>query len=159
MYLNYFVDKHKCNFDILIWNKVNAPPTFNNKYLTDKEYCLYFRKGGYCNPANYEDAKTVWYLPINIKDKNKWGHPTIKPLHIIETLIKNSTREGDTVLDTFVGSGTTLVACKNLNRNGIGFELDEDFYKIAYNRLNEGNFLELSVQTTVESKTGNKKLF
>lgn len=44
-------------------------PTYNNKYLTDKEYCLYFRKGGYCNPQNYYDAKTVWELPINIKDK------------------------------------------------------------------------------------------
>lgn len=46
MYLDFFVNKHKCNFDILIWNKTNATPLFCNKYLTDKEYCLYFRRGG-----------------------------------------------------------------------------------------------------------------
>ena len=43
MYLDFFVNKHKCSFDILIWVKTNAMPLFNNKYLTDKEYCLYFR--------------------------------------------------------------------------------------------------------------------
>lgn len=46
MYLDFFVSKNKCSFDILIWNKTNAMPLFNNKYLTDKEYCLYFRRGG-----------------------------------------------------------------------------------------------------------------
>ncbi len=46
MYLDYFVKKHKCNFDFLVWAKTNAIPAFSNKYLTDKEYCLYFRRGG-----------------------------------------------------------------------------------------------------------------
>lgn len=46
MYLDYFVKERGLSFDILIWAKTNAPPTFNNKYLTDKEYCLYFRGGG-----------------------------------------------------------------------------------------------------------------
>ena len=82
-YINYFVINRKCKMDILIWNKTNAMPLFNNKYLTDKEYCLYFRKGGYCQPNNYEDAKTVFYSPINIKDKTKWKHPTIKPEELI----------------------------------------------------------------------------
>lgn len=45
-YLDFFVTKNNCNFDILCWQKDNAMPTFNNKYLTDKEYCLYFRRGG-----------------------------------------------------------------------------------------------------------------
>ena len=45
-YLEYFVTRLGCKFDILIWNKTNATPLFNNKYLTDKEYCLYFRRGG-----------------------------------------------------------------------------------------------------------------
>ena len=46
MYLDFFVRKHGCNFDILVWVKTNAVPTFSNKYLVDKEYCLYFRRGG-----------------------------------------------------------------------------------------------------------------
>jgi site-specific DNA-methyltransferase (adenine-specific) len=60
MYFDYFIKKENCNFDVLIWNKTNAMPLFNNKYLTDKEYCLYFRKSGYCNPKNYENAKTIF---------------------------------------------------------------------------------------------------
>lgn len=137
LYLDYFVTQKKCSFDILIWNKNNATPLFNNKYLTDKEYCLYFRKRGYCQPANYNEAKTVFYQPINIKDKRKYNHPTIKPLNIIETIIRNSSKEGQTILDPFMGSGTTGVACINENRNFIGYELNEEYFNIAQNRLRE----------------------
>lgn len=135
-YLDIFAKGYGCSFDILIWQKTNATPLFCNKYLTDKEYCLYFRKGGYCQPQNYEDAKTIFNLPINIKDKDKFLHPTCKPLNIIETLIKNSSKEGDIILDTFLGSGTTAVACKNTNRNFIGFEINKKWYDIANDRLN-----------------------
>lgn len=123
--------------DILVWNKTNAMPLFNNKYMTDKEYCLYFRKGGYCNPQCYEDAKTVFYLPINSKDKKKWIHPTIKPLSIIRTLIRNSSKEGDLVLDCFLGSGTTAVASILEKRNYIGIELNKKYYDISIQRINE----------------------
>lgn len=136
-YLDFFVNKYSCNFDILIWNKTNACPLFNNKYLTDKEYCLYFRKGGYCNPMSYELAKTVFYQPLNVKDKKIWEHPTIKPLNIIETLIENSSKEGDTVFDPFMDSGTTGVACKLHNRNFIGVEIDKRFYDLAQLRIND----------------------
>lgn len=135
MYIDYFVNKLGCVFDIIIWNKINAMPLFNNKYLTDKEYCLYFRKGGYCNPQSYDKAKTVYYQPINIKDKRQYGHPTIKPLNIITNLIENSSNENDIVLDPFMGSGTTGVACKNLNRNFIGIELDKNYFEIAKKRI------------------------
>lgn len=137
MYIDYFVNKKKYSFDILCWVKTNAMPLFNNKYLTDKEYCLYFKKGGYCQPQNYNDAKTIFNQPINIKDKNKYNHPTIKPLNIIKTLIKNSSKEGDVVLDCFMGSGTTGVACYSLNRNFIGMELDSKYFEIAKSRIKE----------------------
>ena len=134
-YIKYFVLERKCKMDILIWNKTNAMPLFNNKYLTDKEYCLYFRKGGYCNPSNYEDAKTVFYYPINMKDKKKWKHPTIKPEIIIRRLIRNSSKENDIVLDCFIGSGTTAVCCIKENRNYIGFEINKEFYKTCLKRI------------------------
>ena len=136
-YINFFVNNFKCKLDILIWNKTNALPLFNNKYLTDKEYCLYFRKGGYCNPRNYEDAKTVFYYPINIKDKKKWHHPTIKPEELIRKIIRNSSKENDVVLDCFMGSGTTAICCIKENRNYIGFEINKDFYDISLKRINE----------------------
>lgn len=136
-YLLFFVVENKCSFDILCWQKENAMPTFNNKYLTDKEYCLYFRKGGFCNPQRYEDAKTIFIEPINIKDKNLFGHPTIKPLNIFEKLIKNSTMENDLVLDCFSGSGTTAIACHNLKRNFICIEKDKEYYEASVKRLEE----------------------
>jgi site-specific DNA-methyltransferase (adenine-specific) len=137
MYLTYFVIRHKCSFDILIWHKHNATPLFCNKYLTDKEYCLYFRKGGYCNPQSYEDAKTIFEQPINIKDKNFFEHPTCKPLNIIKTLIQNSSKENDIVLDPFMGSGTTAVACEETGRQYIGFEIEPKWVKVANDRLNK----------------------
>jgi DNA modification methylase len=64
-------------------------------------------------------------------------HPTQKPVALMEYLIKTYTNEGDTVLDNCMGSGTTGVACKNLNRNFIGIELDSEYFKIAEKRINE----------------------
>jgi site-specific DNA-methyltransferase (adenine-specific) len=64
-------------------------------------------------------------------------HPTPKPVALLEYLIKTYTVEGETVLDPTMGSGSTGVACKNLNRNFIGFELDEKYFEIAKKRINE----------------------
>lgn len=63
IYLDFFVNKYKCSFDILVWNKTNPSPLFHNKYMTDKEYCLFFRKNVPLHPASYDSAKTVYYLP------------------------------------------------------------------------------------------------
>lgn len=87
-------------------------------------------------PKNYESAKTVYYQPINIKDKTLYMHPTIKPLNIIENLIENSSRENEVILDPFMGSGTTGVACKLHKRSFIGFELEKQFFEIAEKRIN-----------------------
>ena len=135
-YIDFYVNKHKCLFDILIWYKTNAIPLFSNKYMTDKEYCLYFRKNGYCNPKTYEDGKTIMFDSINVNDKKNYLHPTIKPLEMIKKLIRNSSKENDIVADFFLGSGTTCVAAKELGRRYIGFEIDEQYYKIAKDRMN-----------------------
>ena len=64
-------------------------------------------------------------------------HPTQKPVPLMEYLIKTYTNEGETVLDNCMGSGTTGVACKNLNRNFIGMELDDKYFEIAKQRISE----------------------
>jgi len=69
--------------------------------------------------------------------KTKNNHPTVKPIALMEYLIKMVTPKGGIVLDPFAGSGTTGVACKNLNRNFIGIELDPEYFKIAEKRINE----------------------
>lgn len=150
-YFHVYVDKYKCKFDILTWHKSNAMPTFKGKYLTDTEYILYFRNKGSCNPKCYEDAKTWWIKDINIKDKNKWGHPTIKPLDIVRTLIRNSSNDGELVFDGFLGSGTTRVACHFENRNFIGCELDEKFFA-----LQEKRFAEETSGMYIDAKNNSK---
>lgn len=137
-YLDFYVTKYKCKFDIICWHKVNALPTYANKYLTDTEYLLYFHNGkGKCFPQNYEDAKTYYITMINHKDKKKWDHPTIKPLDITMKVIRNSSKEGELVLDPFMGSGTTGLACKILGRKFIGIEIAEDYFKMAEDRIFE----------------------
>ena len=98
---------------------------------------VYFRKNGYCQPKNYEDAKTVYYSTINIKDKKLYGHPTIKPVELIRKIIRNSSKENDLVLDCFLGSGTTAVASILENRNYIGYEINKKYYEIAKKRISD----------------------
>lgn len=77
---------------------------------------------------------------MNNLTKDKSGfHPTQKPIELCEYLIKTYTNENETVLDFTMGSGTTGVACKNLNRNFIGIELDEGYFNIAKERINGSN--------------------
>ena len=134
-YLKYFIEIRKCSFEILLWLKNDPVPLCGGNYLIDKEFCLYFRDGIKLN-TNYESAKTWWISNKNKKDKEKFLHPTIKPLNIIKTLIKNSSNENDIVLDCFSGSGTTCVAAKELNRQYIGIEIDPEYHKISIDRLN-----------------------
>lgn len=135
MYIDYFVTRLGCSFDLIKWVKTNPPPTFNNKYLSDTEYCFYARKKGYCNPDNYKNASTLYHAPINIKDKRKFNHPTIKPLPLIERLIRNSSKINSVILDPFMGSGTTGLAALNLNRKFIGIELDPTYYGVSCERI------------------------
>jgi len=133
--MNRYVTEKKCTFDILFWHKNNALPTYSNKYLTDCEYILHFRKWASCHPKNYEDAKTVYLWSINHKDKKIYGHPTIKPLELVERFIRNSSYEWQTILDPFMWSWTTWVACQKNNRKFIWIELDEEYYNIAKARI------------------------
>lgn len=67
--------------------------------------------------------------------RNERIHPTQKPLELIERIVRASSNPGDLVLDPFMGSGTTAIACSNLARNCVGFELDEDYWKASLERL------------------------
>ena len=84
---------------------------------------------------NLYDGKK--YVSNVLEFKKDYGgyHPTQKPVALLEHLIRIYTNENDVVLDNCMGSGSTLVACVNTNRNYIGFELDEKYCKIARNRV------------------------
>ena len=89
------------------------------------------RKGKARN-INNMGTKNVLDIP-NIIGKKK--HPTEKPVELNKILIENSSNVGDVVLDPFMGTGSSGLACKELNRNFIGVEIDEKYYNIAKERL------------------------
>lgn len=127
------VESEKCGFhlhNILVWEKNNCTPS--QYYMKNCEYIIFLRKGRAKYINNIGDSKTVHFFN-NIKGGKV--HPTQKPVELLEFYIKNSSLEGDTVFDPFMGSGSTGVAAKNCGRNFIGFELDEKYFKIAEERL------------------------
>ena len=132
-YLDFFEDAG-CTYDILTWHKTNPVPTCCNKYLSDTEYCLFFRKGAQLY-GTYETKRKYWVTELNVKDKELYDHPTIKPLDIISQLVENSSQKGEVVLDPFMGSGTTGVACATLGRDFIGYEIDPDYFGTAKVRI------------------------
>ena len=133
-YMTYFVKERNCSFEILIWAKTDPIPFCGTHYLCDKEYCLYFWEQGAPVNIPFDRARTYFISKRNTLDKNNFGHPTIKPVDLIETLIKNSAG-GGLVFDPFVGSGTTCLAAKHLGLDYIGFEINEKYFKIATDRL------------------------
>ena len=109
-------------------------------YITQNDKRLEGGKGR--NPTD------VWYFDrVNNMTKRKLAlsHPTVYPLDMIIRIIKMSSNPNDTILDPFVGSGTTLVAAKILNRNGIGFEIDPKYAKEIEQRLEN----ECNIQQTL----------
>ena len=92
-------------------------------------------KGGLKNVVTNNDSGLRHPKTIQKFVRDKGYHPTQKPVALMEYLIKTYTNKGDTVLDFTMGSGTTGVACKNLNRNFIGIELDKKYFDIAKERI------------------------
>lgn len=131
--MTYFKE-YSC--EILVWGKPNATPFTNNVWLSDLEYCLYFREKGVLLNDDYFLKSKYHIEPTNKKDKDLYDHPTIKPLELVKRHLLHATQKDDVVLDTFLGSGTTAAACKEIGRNYIGFEIEEEYYNIAIDRLN-----------------------
>lgn len=135
--LKYFVEGKECNWNIICWHKTNPVPACGNKYLTDTEFILFFREKGVKVYGSYHTKKTYYVTPLNQKDKKKYGHPTVKPLDIVENLIVNSSQEGDMVLDPYCGSGTMGVASIKNKRNFIGIDYVDEYIGLSQKRIEE----------------------
>lgn len=124
--------------DMIRWVKDNPMPrNRDRRYISDYECMVWFTN---------KNAKWVFNRQSDTYDRplyrgsltpksEKVGHTTQKPLYLMENLLKTHSNEGDTVLDMFMGSGSTGVACKNLNRKFIGIEKDDKYFEIAKNRI------------------------
>lgn len=113
-----------------IWEKTNpSPMNGQHLWLSNIECCVFARRKGAI--FNEHCKGSVWRFP-NGRSKI---HPTEKPLKLFQYLIETSSNEGDLILDSCVGSGTTAIACINTNRNYIGIEKEEKYFDIANKRI------------------------
>lgn len=117
--------------NILVMKKDTGMP--NRWYLKNTELILFFRKGK-AKPINDLTSRDWFEVKMPTQKTGKL-HITQKPLQLIQKIITNSTVPNEIVLDPFMGSGTTGVACLNTNRAFIGMELDEKYFEIAKNRI------------------------
>lgn len=118
--------------------RVNSPIGFT-KYMS----CIVFKKG---SPKILKRGKDIFVdTPGRLiePDEGFINHPTPKPKTFIKEILKMFSKEGDIILDPFIGSGSTAVACKQTKRNFIGFEIDKIYYELANERLNNSYQLEL----------------
>lgn len=118
--------------NLLVWEKNNCTPS--QYYMKNCEYVLFLRKGKAKWINNIGDSKTVHKFDNIIGNKL---HPTEKPVDLLEYYVLNSSEPNDIVFDPFMGSGSTGVAALNTNRDFIGIELDEGYFNIAQNRIEE----------------------
>ncbi len=133
----------------IVWFKPNAPPQLQPNRLApsteiiwlaskSKKYYFDYQKGKELNGG--KQMRNLWIIPAK---KHITKHPTEKPEELLERIIFLGSREGDTVLDPFMGSGTTGVVAKRLKRKFIGIEIDDKYFEIAKVRIkntSEKNF-------------------
>lgn len=115
---------------VIVWEKTNPSPMNGDViWLSGIELCVFGKKKG--ATFNYHCRNTVLRYPCG----SGKVHPTQKPINLFRELILASTKEGDVILDPFIGSGTTAIACIREKRHYIGFELNKEYYENAQNRI------------------------
>ena len=128
-------ESHSDNVSV---TKIKLDQLFNEKYIDQFEIDLE-------NKILYRTVKSYKNFPASIIDikysnscnKKYKKHPTTKPVEVLEFLLHHYTEENDLVLDMTAGSGSTAVACKNMNRNFVGSEISKVWFDVAQQRLNE----------------------
>ena len=153
----------------IIWHKTNPMPNFRGTRFTNAHetllWCTTSREAKYT--FNYQNLKELndgkqmrsdWYIPICSgkerlrENNNQRSHPTQKPEALMYRIILSSTNKGDIILDPFLGSGTTAVVAKKLQRNFIGIEQDKEYISLAKKRLKQTKVLNDEVVKMKKSR-------
>jgi site-specific DNA-methyltransferase (adenine-specific) len=134
--------------NLIVWDKKSGP----GSYYTFAHELIIF--GTAAPKLLHKGGTNVWRMPAfssGAKATNgEKVHPTQKPVELIAKAIEDATDPGAVVLDTFMGSGTTAVACIRTGRNYIGFELDEKYHTIAMERIKAEILESAGVETPEE---------
>lgn len=130
--------------NIVIWHKVDPPPLiYKTRFKYSYEFIIWGAKGK-CKTFNYDimykdagqEMHDVWNIAAVGMSEKKYGyHPTQKPEELLDRIIRSTSKEGEIVLDPFMGSGTSCFVAKRLGRKCIGIELDSRFFNIAETRV------------------------
>jgi len=126
---NYFIDKLPFKTSWIIWDKIGNIK-FNDTF-TDVEMAW----------TNFDRNISKKYICIQhgfVSEERKREHPTQKPVKLFRNIIKDYSKEGELIMDCFLGSGTTTIACKQLNRKCLGIEISKKYCDIAKKRLQQG---------------------
>ena len=143
-YFDYLNKNKKLKYDLLVWDKSSADDKYSMKsskfFTQDIEYIVRIYESGVSLNKVWNEERTKadsrYYMKRQKFKQPKGKHGTMKPVESIERFIELSSNENDIILDGFMGSGTTAIACINTNRNYIGFELDEEYYETSIKRIN-----------------------
>ena len=131
-FLNAFADAGLKQRSIIIWHKTSGGfGDFMAQYMNAYEPCIYGSNGNAVDWYGASNEKTVWDMD---KEKKCDLHPTMKPIELVARAIRNSSKKDDSVLDLFGGSGSTLIACEQLNRKCFMCELDPHFVDVIIAR-------------------------
>ena len=140
LYLKWVTTNKKYNYDILIWDKCRNGLIGHKAFATNVEYIIRIYEGGCGLNEVKENDKLIseYYQKIHrVENDSNKKHQAQKPVNLISRFIELSSKENDTILDCFMGSGSTGVACMNTNRKFIGIELDNNYFNIAKQRIKE----------------------
>lgn len=127
-----FAQERSLKWDILVWHKSNPTPLCFERYLPDIEFIFHIRAKGVRVHGSYANKSRVISHPARQSD---YEHPTVKPIAVISTLLASCSMLAQTIVDPFMGSGGTGVACANLGRKFIGIEIEEKYFDIACERI------------------------
>ena len=146
---NYYSDILPPTESFIVWYK--------QPFLKNQSQCELIWTSLHMKPKvfHYRYAGNCEGYPDNLKvDYNKKSlHPTEKPLEVMKHLIETYTKENEIILDCFMGSGTTGIACKNLNRNFIGIELDTTYFEIAKKRIESVTAVQTELKGGIHGKS------
>lgn len=121
--------KQNLRWQILTWNKTNPTPLSNNNYLPDTEYMVHAFE------SHHYESKTRFV--VGQVERSGYGHPTVKPQYVMQKAVKSASHQGDTILDCYMGTGSTGVAAIQLGRKFIGIEREERYFDIACKRIEQ----------------------
>jgi site-specific DNA-methyltransferase (adenine-specific) len=122
-------EKQALRWQLLTWNKTNPTPLSNNNYLPDTEYMVHAFE------SHHYESKTRFV--VGQVERSGFDHPTVKPQYVMQKAIKSASHQGDTVLDCFMGTGSTGVAAIQLGRKFIGIERESKYFDIACQRIEQ----------------------